>query len=104
LFNANFKRKEANSLSVALTTVDNPFNPITQFDDWFAFDEEKGYHSCSYLARIANTSKDLTDEENETIINEAIDEIVAFNLGFYKKVDSDHTSPLEEATPRGGLS
>ena len=47
----------------ALTTIDNPFDPFTQFDDWFRFDEAKGYHSCSYLGRIAKVSYGLSDEE-----------------------------------------
>lgn len=28
---------------VAITTFDNPFNPFTQFEQWFLFDIEKGY-------------------------------------------------------------
>ena len=70
-----------------LTTEDNPFNPFTQFDDWFAFDEQKGYHSCAYLARIARTSYELSDADNDLAIESAIDEIVSLNvLGIYKKV------------------
>jgi len=37
-----------------LTTIDNPFNPFTQFDEWKDFDETQGYYTCPYLARIAN--------------------------------------------------
>ena len=74
-------------MSYMLTTTDNPFNPFTQFDDWFLYDESKGYHTCSYLARIARTSSELSDLENENEITRAINEIVAFNiLGIYKKV------------------
>lgn len=70
-----------------LTTVDNPFNPFTQFDDWMNYDREKGYYTCEYLARIAKTSDDLSEEENAEQIDEAIDEIVRLNvLGIYKKV------------------
>ena len=70
----------------AITTVDNPFDPFDQFDDWFRFDQDKGYNSCSYLARVAHTSDSLTDEENEAEIERAIDEIVFFNPKLYRKV------------------
>ena len=72
---------------VALTTIDNPFNPFEEFDSWFLFDEEKGYHSCAYLGRIARTSDELSDEENEIEIERAIDEIIKYDfLNIYKKV------------------
>ena len=29
-----------------LTTVDNPFNPHTNFDEWYAFDLRMGYDTC----------------------------------------------------------
>ena len=73
----------------ALTTFDNPFDPFKQFDSWFSFDMEKGYNSCAYLARIARTSDQLTDEENEREIERAIDEIIYYDfMNIYKKVTS----------------
>ena len=68
------------SKQFALTTSDNPFNPITQFDEWFEYDEEKGYHTCAYLARIAATSPQLSDIDNDLEIERAIDEICSINL------------------------
>lgn len=70
-----------------LTTLDNPFNPFDDFDSWFAFDESNNYNSCSYLARIAKTSDELSEIDNELAIEQAIDEIIELNiLGIYKKV------------------
>ena len=70
-----------------VTTIDNPFNPFTQFDDWYRFDNDHGYHTCEYLARIAKTSIDLDDEAYANAVNEAVDEIVRLNInGLYKKV------------------
>lgn len=71
----------------ALTTVDNPYDPFEQFISWFLFDEEKGYHSCAYLGRIARTSSQLTDDENDLEVERAIDEIIKYDfMNIYKKV------------------
>lgn len=71
----------------ALTTNDNPYDPFTQFDSWYMFDMDKGYNSCAYLARIARTSDQLTDEENDREIERAIDEIIKYDfMNIYKKV------------------
>lgn len=73
-----------------LSTSDNPFNPFTQFDDWYRFDEDKGYHSCSYLARIMRSYDTQTEEEEREEKERAIDEILHFNLtGNYIKVVND---------------
>ena len=78
------------SARVALTTFDNPYNPFTQFSSWFLFDVEKGYNSCGYLARIAKTSEQLTDEENNAELERAIDEIIYNDfMNIYKKVRDD---------------
>jgi len=70
-----------------LTTIDNPFNPFTQFDDWKAWDEAQGYYTCAYLARIVRSSNELSELDEALAIENAIDEIVKFNvLGIYKKV------------------
>ena len=71
----------------ALTTVDNPYCPFDEFDQWYQFDCDKGYYSCSYLARIAATSDQLSDVENEEEIERAIDEIIKYDfMNIYKKV------------------
>lgn len=71
----------------ALTTIDNPYDPFDQFTEWMLYDEEKGYHSTSYLGRIARTSDELSDEENDKEIERAIDEIIKYDFrNIYKKV------------------
>lgn len=70
-----------------LTTVDNPFNPFEDFDEWFAYDTQNGYNSCSLLARISATSNEMSEYENQTELNFAIDRILDLDLtGTYKKV------------------
>lgn len=73
--------------TTALTTKDNPYDPFTQFDEWLVYDVTKGYNSSAYLARIARTSTQMTDEENDKEVERAIDEIVKLDpFGIYKKV------------------
>ena len=73
-----------------LTTLDNPFDPFKQFDEWLAFDRDNGYHTCEYLARIVKTSDELSEQDEAIAIEQAIDEIVKMNvLGIYKKVSID---------------
>lgn len=69
-----------------LTTIDNPYDPFTEFDKWYNFDELKGYHSCAYLARITVSSHSLSEQDESLAIERAIDEIVELDvLGIYKK-------------------
>ena len=73
---------------------DNPWNPFEDFVPWFLFDVERGYNSCGYLARIARTSNQLSDFENNAEIERAIDRIIALDfMHIYRKVRaSDYES------------
>lgn len=77
-----------------LTTVDNPYDPFDDYDNWYAYDSRNGYHSPGYLARITITSDDLPVLLQYQAIEQAIDEIVEENLfGVYKKVVRDVPEP-----------
>lgn len=71
-----------------LTTEDNPFNPFTQFDDWYDWDMKMGYDTCGKIAQFAPTSdENLTEFENEWIINSAINQVLdQFHDEIYKLV------------------
>ena len=72
---------------VMLTTFDNPFDPFDEFVPWFLFDVEKGYYTCSRLARIARYSEDFSTIEDKMETERAIDEIIDHDfLNIYKKV------------------
>lgn len=73
----------------ALTTIDNPYNPFTQYEEWFAYDVAHGYNTCGYLARITKSSDELSEADESIAIEEAIDEIIRLDLtGNYIKVES----------------
>jgi len=69
-----------------LTTVDNPFDPITQFEQWYAWDTRKGYHTLAYQARVTRSSHELSEADQDVAIDQAMDDIVRLNVGLYKKV------------------
>ena len=72
---------------VAISTIDNPYDPIDQPDEWFATDIQLGHNSCNYLARIAHTSDAMTDGEKMAEVERAIDEILKYDpLHIYIKV------------------
>lgn len=70
-----------------LTTFDNPFDPFTQWDEWYAWDMRAGYHTPGLLARISYTSNDLSEVDHDLAIDQAMDEIVKENIsGMHRKV------------------
>lgn len=71
---------------IGLTTVDNPFNPITDFDNWWIYDREHNYATCELLARVAKTSLRVSPDQNDWETERAIDFICEFHPSLYKKV------------------
>lgn len=77
-----------------VTTMDNPYDYFTQFDEWYAFDISHGYdvigqpyNTLNYVARVANTDPDMSERDYEEAVNDAVDQIVRLNLtGNYRKV------------------
>lgn len=59
-----------------LTTVDNPYNPNTDYDKWLMWDRINQYFTQEYLATIANVSPDMDDVEADKIIEQAMLEII----------------------------
>lgn len=78
---------ETMETEVMLTTFDNPFDPFDDFVHWWLFDIEKGYNTCSKLARIARSSTNFSTIEDKLETERAIDEIIDNDfLNIYKKV------------------
>lgn len=49
-----------------LTTFDNPFNPFTQWKEWFNFDFSHGHKTCEMLASFSNTNVYQSESEYES--------------------------------------
>jgi len=78
-----------------LTTVDNPFDPFTRFDEWYAYDVSMGYCTSSFLDRVANLSDELSEPDAALALQEAIDEIIQENVsGMWRKVTRESFQAL----------
>lgn len=77
-----------------LTTVDNPWNPFTEWDEWYAFDASKGYHTPSLIDRLTFDSHELSEADQALSVQLAIGEIARTNaLGMYRLVSEDNFIP-----------
>lgn len=77
-----------------VTTLDNPYDYFTQFDEWYAYDTSHGYdvigqpyNTLNYVARIAGVNSAMSDGEYDEAVEKAVDEICRLNItGNYRKV------------------
>ncbi|MBO7451324.1 MAG: hypothetical protein J6U54_13250 [Clostridiales bacterium] len=74
-----------------LTTIDNPWNPFTQWDEWYAYDTSMGYRTPERLARMMRTLAVAARVDDEGMVaDEAIDELIRLDpLQRYIKVTKD---------------
>ena len=68
-----------------LSTIDNPYNPFEQYELWDLYDNEKGHHCASKVARILDKNgvslfEDLTQKEIDIATEQAIDEIIKYDF------------------------
>lgn len=85
------------SREVAITTKDNPFDPLDEFQQWYAFDTANGYNTCALLARLTQTSHELSELDQLQELELAIDEMIEFNItGNYVKITRDSTETKSE--------
>lgn len=72
---------------VSITTIDNPYNPFDDFNNWFLYDCEKGYYTCNKLARLSKDTESMTQKEEDEAVEEAIDKIIEIDpFNIYKKI------------------
>ena len=86
----DFEKVIADDSEFLLSTVDNPYNPFSHWDEWLAFDTEKGYSTCGLLARLSENvfNDNMSDEWNDMRLREAIDNFIEIDpLRLYCKVD-----------------
>lgn len=56
-----------------LTTTDNPFSPIDDYDNWSKFDHDHGYNTDELVARVVGP---IDFDLPEVIVNDAFDDAI----------------------------
>lgn len=80
-----------------LSTIDNPFDPFTDFTLWYMFDCEKGHNTCARLARLANVNPEMSQKEIDDELERAMDFIVKHDLeDKFVKVHEKQTELLND--------
>ena len=84
---------------VAITTFDNPYDPFDQFVDWFLFDVEKHYNTCSLMARLSHLSDDMIQKEEDEEVERVIDRIIELDFrNIYRKIVKQPTNNTTTTT------
>jgi hypothetical protein len=73
-----------------ITTIDNPYNPFTQPDEWYNFDVTYGYFTYQNLVKLVDFDEDMTEEEENKAYETAMDKLLKIHPMYIKvKSDSD---------------
>ena len=90
--NENYEVEEPTEAYI--TTTDNPFNPQTQFDEWYTYDTTLGYNTLQRLAKMEDyLVKNLKIDDPGLIPDLAMLELVRldplkrYTIVHLKKVD-----------------
>ena len=70
-----------------MTTKDNPFSYFDQYDEWLAFDEDKGYFTNALVARLMDerpVSKFYSNERVVDILEQVYFDIVEMMPDIYE--------------------
>lgn len=82
-------------MEVWLSTTDNPYNPIEDYDSWYNYDFQKGYHTPEFLSRLLDARgvdlSDLSDADEQTYLESLIDDIVYNSRAYTPLITSDDT-------------
>ena len=66
---------------VALTTTDNPYDPIDDYEQWYRYDSiEHSYGTQEYLDRVTHPVSEMGEEIYISDIEKEIDKAVELDL------------------------
>lgn len=81
-----------------ITTIDNPYNPFTDYEKWYADDVAMGYNTCSLLGRLTPADDDsMSDDTVAGLVEYGQDELLRLNpTGMFAKIHKNDKTPLSQ--------
>ena len=61
--------------NLVLTTIDNPYNPKTDYDNWKSFDTDNEHNTEEFVARLI-VMEDGFDIDDDMKMNELINKVI----------------------------
>jgi len=90
-----------NNKTIRLTSIDNPYDPFTHWEQWYLFDMNAGYNTCGRLASVTFLSESMTNKEQNEALEEGMELLIKTgciskngNVVEYKKVIKNVQTPL----------
>jgi len=71
-----------------ITTIDNPFNPFTESDEWRNWDKTYGYNTYERLVELGHFDSDMTEDEEADEYERAMIRLLRIHP-MYIKVPND---------------
>lgn len=70
-----------------ITTIDNPYSPIDDYDKWYIWDSDHGYNTTNYQARLINLPIDSLDYIMDIAIDQSLVYMIENDVfGIYKVI------------------
>lgn len=81
------------------TTMDNPYNPFTHWDEWLAYDLIHQYSTCQLVAAFDESSILMDEDEYEYEVEQAINRLLDFDpFGIHIKVRENNADDVIKAS------
>ena len=84
------------------TTTDNPWNYFDNFEEWYNTDQQLGYNTCSYIARLvdlAGYSDEMSEEDKTRLINDAVYRVIRDDLLDVYRVQRENVAKSKDPQP-----
>lgn len=81
---------------ILLTTIDNPYNPHTDYYNWFIWDTSHHYNTLQKLGAQSFDDDNISDEEQDELYDVIANEIINNDdLGIYCLIEPNDDVPID---------